>query len=101
MRNVFFAVSLSILFLSFGASAEKREDFKCYVETNQGDKVVRFSWLPSKTKLYMAKFVGQRLSKAGEGSPLPLYIKTMVECVKSEQTFEKAEAQVMEKMTLS
>ncbi|MEC4728273.1 TapY2 family type IVa secretion system protein [Shewanella sp. D64] len=101
MRNIFLAVSLSVLPLSFSTLAEEREDFKCYVETTQGEKIVRFSWDPSKTKLYMAKFVGKRLSKSGQGSPLPLYIKSMIECVKAEYTFEKSQARALEKVTLS
>jgi hypothetical protein len=101
MKKTFCAVSLCFLFLSFGTVAEQREDFKCYVETTQGHKLLRFSWLPSKTKNYMAKFVGKRVSHSGQGNSVPLYIKTMLECVKSQQSFNKPEAREVEEMTLS
>ncbi|ACA85660.1 TapY2 family type IVa secretion system protein [Shewanella woodyi] len=99
MKKLLWVISLCCLWLSFSTTAEERADYKCYVDTNQGHKVVRFSWYPSKTKLYMARFVGKRMT-SDKGSQ-PLYIKSMLECVNVTQSFNKPQARAVEQRTLS
>lgn len=99
MKKLLCAISVCCLWFSSAIAAEDRADYKCYVDTNQGHKVVLFSWYPSKTKLYMAKFVGKRVP-SDKGS-VPLYIKSMLECVNVSRSFTKPQARAVEERTLS
>lgn len=92
-----FSIILAIFALTLCQQAvaedELRQDYKCYLETNQGFKLMRFSWFESKAATYMLHLPGNPLPRLPRDKPIPLYAKEVVECVKSTQSFSLEAAQ--------
>lgn len=94
--------ALGLLLLSglqwpvMAAETEKRQDYKCYLETNQGLKLIRFSWFESKVNQYLLSLPGTELPRLPRDKPIPLYAKAVLECVKNSESFTLEEAKQAE-----
>ncbi|GIU40719.1 TapY2 family type IVa secretion system protein [Shewanella colwelliana] len=94
-------ITLLIMFLASvslqaAAETEMREAYKCHVNTTGGEKVLGYSWYPSKAKLYMRKLPAKRLPSLPSYGPKPLYIKSVVECVKHVERFSSQKSRDMD-----
>lgn len=74
-----------------------RQDFKCHIDTAQGDKVVFYRWKTDELALKMAGLPGSRLT---DGKGKKYYIKSVTECVPLNVDFGSEEAQKLDKHTL-
>uniref|UniRef100_Q0HXK2 Uncharacterized protein n=1 Tax=Shewanella sp. (strain MR-7) TaxID=60481 RepID=Q0HXK2_SHESR len=81
---------------AMAAEKEKRQDYKCYLETNQGAKLMRFSWFESKAEQYQLSLPGTKLPRLPRDKPIALYAKTVLECVKNTESFTLEEAKQAE-----
>lgn len=81
---------------AMAAENEKRQDYKCYLETNQGFKLMRFSWFESKVNEYLLTLAGTQLPRLPRDKPIPLYAKAVLECVKMSEPFTLEQAKQAE-----
>ncbi|TVL15581.1 hypothetical protein AYI92_16175 [Shewanella xiamenensis] len=87
---------LGLQWSAMAAENEKRQDYKCYLETNQGFKLMRFSWFESKVNQYLLSLPGTELPRLPRDKPIPLYAKAVLECVKNTESFTLEEAKQAE-----
>ncbi|MBW8184438.1 TapY2 family type IVa secretion system protein [Shewanella nanhaiensis] len=93
----FIMIPIFLLSLSTTAVASEKQDYKCFVNSTDGDKVVFYRWKTDELKLKMAKLVGRtNTNKKGK----KYFIKEVQECVHINDTFESADAQKVDKVTL-
>ncbi|NRD72812.1 hypothetical protein HQQ94_06025 [Shewanella sp. VB17] len=88
---------LLVLFFSVPLFASEKQDYKCFVKSTDGDKIVFYRWQVKEIKLNIATLVG-RTNKNNKGKTY--YIKTVDECVTIEQDFNAIDAQKMDKITV-
>ena len=92
-----YVVSLLLFALSTSAFASEKQDYKCLINSTDGDKVVFYRWETKKIKLKIAALVGRsNMNKKGK----KYYIKNVDECVVINQDFESADGQNIDKITL-
>ncbi|MCT8864622.1 TapY2 family type IVa secretion system protein [Shewanella xiamenensis] len=81
---------------ALATETEKRQDYKCYLDTNQGFKLMRFSWFESKVNEYLLTLPGTQLPRLPRDKPIPLYAKAVLECVKMSEPFTLEQAKQAE-----
>ncbi|WP_065187439.1 TapY2 family type IVa secretion system protein [Shewanella woodyi] len=92
-----FMISIFLFGLSATTVASAKQDYKCFVNSTDGDKVVFYRWKADELKLKMAKLVGRtNTNKRGK----KYFIKEVQECVNINENFESAGAQKVDKVTL-
>lgn len=77
--------------------AEPREDYKCFIDTNKGQTLVRFSWQPSMAPQYMKALVGSELPALPHTDGKPMLVKRVYECVKREEAFATSQGRTLER----
>jgi hypothetical protein len=94
-------ILLLTLVLSSNVLASENEvvkkDFKCFVDTNVGKKVVFYRWNVKKVNQYMSRLPATKIPNNGKANRA--YIKTVVECIKLDEQFKSAEAQRIDERT--
>lgn len=92
-----YIISLFILTLSVPVFASEKQDYKCFVKSTDGDKVLFYRWKTKDVKFKSAALIAsKRKDKKGKS----FYIKSVQECVEINQDFKSAEAQATDKITL-
>ncbi|MXR68166.1 hypothetical protein GNT65_05685 [Shewanella sp. JBTF-M18] len=76
--------------------AEPRQDYKCFLDTNKGQTLVRFSWQPSKAKQYTRRLLGSELPALPHTDGKPMLVKRVYECVMSEEAFSTSQGRMLE-----
>ena len=76
--------------------AEPREDYKCFIDTNKGQVLVRFSWQPSKAPKYKKQLLGSQLPALPHTDGKPMLVKRVYECVKKEDAFSTSQGRMLE-----
>ncbi|TVP12224.1 hypothetical protein AYI87_14400 [Shewanella sp. KCT] len=76
--------------------AEPREDYKCFIDTNKGQVLVRFSWQPSKASQYKKQLVGSQLPALPHTDGKPMTVKRVYECAKREDAFSTSQGRMLE-----
>ncbi|BAJ01144.1 TapY2 family type IVa secretion system protein [Shewanella violacea] len=94
--KIIIAVLVMMLCSSATLAQESREEYKCHLMTNQGDRLLRFSWFPSRADKYMAQLPGTKLADLGFYSGIPLYVKDVLECVRFSERFNSSQARVID-----
>ena len=90
-------VLLFAVFCSISAWAEPREDYKCFLLTTQGERVLNFSWQPSLVKRYQHQLVGTKMPAQPHSNGMPLYVKQVYECIKIIEAFKSSKARQFER----
>ncbi|GGI99204.1 hypothetical protein GCM10007978_41300 [Shewanella hanedai] len=92
-----YIVSLFLFALSMSTFASEKQDYKCFINSTDGDRVVFYRWEAKEIKLKMATLVGRtNMNKKGK----KYYIKNVQECVLINQDFESSDGQDIDKITL-
>ncbi|WP_394392015.1 TapY2 family type IVa secretion system protein [Shewanella woodyi] len=92
-----FIIFIFLFSLPATTMASEKQDYKCFVNSTDGDKVVFYRWKTDDVKLKMAKLVGRtNTNKKGK----KYFIKTVQECVHTNDNFESADAKKVDKVTL-
>lgn len=92
-----YIISLFFLILSVPVLASEKQDYKCFVKSSGGDKVLFYRWEVKGVKFKAAALIGSA-SKDKRGKTF--YIKSVQECVGINQNFKSADAQATDKITL-
>lgn len=97
-KRLFVAVCMSWLLwgLPSYAASGKKQDFKCYLESTAGDKVMFFKWHEDDKLKQQAGLVAQKVTSGGQD----VYIKSVTECVPLNEPFKRAKANELDKKTL-
>ncbi|MCW3173434.1 TapY2 family type IVa secretion system protein [Shewanella subflava] len=82
--------------LSLPVSAAK-QDYKCYVNTTKGSKVLFYRWQEKDAQLRSARIVGKQLT---DNKGKKYFIKEVEECVLLSQDFKSEKAKEQDKQTL-
>lgn len=75
---------LLLLFFSVPLLASEKQDYKCFVKSTDGDKIVFYRWKIKEVKLNISTLVGRTNTNK---KCKKYYIKTVDECVSIEQDF--------------
>ena len=90
------AVLVMMQFSSVTLAQENRQEYKCHLMTNQGERLLRFSWFPSRAGKYMAQLPGTKLPDLGFNSGMALYTEKVLECVKFTERFNSSQARAID-----
>ncbi len=90
-------ITLPFLIGSNIAFAENYVDYKCYLETTAGNKVVYFSWEKSKVQTQLANIVTKTITVDGS---VRAVVKHRIECTKAKNSFSNKEASVIDSVFL-
>lgn len=82
--------------MAWSINAEPRKDYKCFIETNKGQTLVRFSWQPSKSVKYMKELVGSELPALPQTDGKPMLVNRVYQCVKQEEAFSTMQGRMLE-----
>jgi hypothetical protein len=74
-----------------------KQDYKCHIDSAQGDKVVFYRWKTDELALKIAGLPGSQLA---DSRGKKYYIKSVAECVPLNVDFGSDEAQKLDKQTL-
>ncbi len=86
------------LFLSASAlAADKKIDYKCYLDTTQGKKIALFSWKSSKIK---SRLVNLPASKVTVDGGRKVYVTDVLECIPENKGFKDLKAQELDSLIL-
>ncbi|MFV7771875.1 TapY2 family type IVa secretion system protein [Shewanella marisflavi] len=96
MNKLTLLVLLACSVMAGPLRAEPREDYKCFIETNKGQTLVRFSWQPSKAPQYKKQLIGRQLSALPHTDGKPMMVKRVYECVKKEEAFSTSQGRILE-----
>lgn len=81
---------LTLLFITpFSVQAAKYVDYKCYLDTTAGKKVIYFTWKQSKVRTRLANMVTKKITVDGDTRVM---VKQKLECIKADKTFSNKEA---------
>ena len=83
------------------ANTEMRENYKCYVLTTRGEFITQYAWYPSKVAVYQVGLPATKLPPLPMYGPLPVYIKSVVECVKQVDSFNTPEGRALDMVQLN
>lgn len=101
MSKILLAIMcISTLLLALPSYAEKekakKQDFKCYLDSTAGDKVMFFRWLEEEKLKQQAGLIAQKVTSGGQD----IYIKSVMECVLLGQPFKSAKANKLDEKTV-
>ncbi|QYJ88913.1 TapY2 family type IVa secretion system protein [Shewanella halotolerans] len=96
MNKLILLVLLAFSVIAGPLKAEPREDYKCFIETNEGQVLVRFSWQPSKAPQYKKQLVGSQLPALLHTDGKPMTVKRVYECAKKEEAFSTSQGRMLE-----
>ncbi len=99
MSKILLAIMcISALLMALPSYAEKakKQDFKCYLDSTAGDKVMFFRWLEEEKLKQQAGLIARKVSSSGQD----LYIKSVMECVLLGQPFKSAKANKLDEKTV-
>ena len=74
-----------------------KQDYKCYINSAKGSKVLFYSWQEKDVELRAAKIVGKQLT---DNKGKKYFIKSLEECVPLSQEFTSEKAKEQDKRTL-
>ena len=93
-------LSFSVLFTSFVGSfsaVAERQDFKCFVDSTVGEKIIFFS-AEEKDKLkQQAALVASQLNRESHNR---FYVKHVYECVTLDEAFKATKAKALDEQTV-
>lgn len=98
--NKFITMTLALFasaVISTMAFASEKLEYKCYVDTTDGDKVVFYRWQIHEFELKVASLAGrQNVNTKGK----KYFIKDVVECVALNEEFSSSSAKKLDLNTL-
>lgn len=90
-------ILLLAVFSSLAVYASEKQEYKCYVDSTDGEKIVFYRWQVSEYKLKSASLPGRmNVSKDNK----KYYIKDVHECVLIDEEFTKGRAQKLDRATV-
>ncbi|MEZ9235367.1 MULTISPECIES: TapY2 family type IVa secretion system protein [unclassified Shewanella] len=90
------AMALFLMITSFSTFAEedeKNNTYKCFIETNYGNDIATFFWLPSQAVQEQAAILAQEVSTI---SGKRAVVRGIEQCVLTEEPFKSKNAQKMD-----
>ncbi len=92
-----FTSAVMSTFISTTAFASEKREYKCYVDTTDGDKVVFYRWQTHEFELKVASLAGrQNINNKGK----KYFIKDVAECVALNDEFSSNRAKKLDLKTL-
>ena len=90
-------ILLLVVFSSVAVYASEKQEYKCYVNSTDGDKIIFYRWQITEYKLKVASLPGRiNVSKDNK----KYYIKDVHECVLMNETFTLGRAQKLDRATV-
>jgi len=90
-------ILLLAVFSSLAVHASEKQEYKCYVDSTDGEKIVFYRWQVSEYKLKAASLPGRmNVSKDNK----KYYIKNVHECAFMDEMFTIGRAQKLDKSTV-
>ncbi len=82
--------------LVFSSDVMSKTDFKCHVNTSEGDKILFYHW-DNKSVTKKAAMLTGKAQKGKKGKKF--YIKNATQCIPLSETFKEKDAQILDKQT--
>jgi len=95
--SVVFIFTVTSTFISTAAAASEKQEYKCYVDTSDGAKVVFYRWQTHEFDIKVASLAGrQNVNNKGK----KYFIKDVAECVALNDEFSSSSAKKLDLKTL-
>ncbi|GGI72070.1 TapY2 family type IVa secretion system protein [Shewanella gelidii] len=90
VRTIFFGIAVSFSVTAMAANPNERSDFKCYLDTTIGPKIMLFDWKKSEKAKEMNRLVAKRLEEPNSNQAF--HVKKVIECRVDSKSFRNAKA---------